>query len=184
MTVRRVLLVLWLAGVWELLWGGTWLPNALGGVLVGIVLVAVLTPAGRAFRSTHRVGVRPLAAVRFAVVFLFEVARANVIVAWQVATWRSQRFREAVLAVPTQLRSPGLVTLLADCVSLTPGTLTLDTDPDRHVLYIHALHIDDDGTSVRNAVARFERMIAAAFPERPADGLAGGTTDPAEEDGR
>jgi multicomponent Na+:H+ antiporter subunit E len=49
------------------------------------------------------------------------------------------------------------ITVIANLISLTPGTLTLDVSDDRQVLYIHSIYVDDIDAltdSVTNGVER------------------------------
>jgi multicomponent Na+:H+ antiporter subunit E len=51
--------------------------------------------------------------------------------------------RSGVIAVPTELTSDLALTVLANMITLTPGTLTLDISLDRRYLYVHTLNLDD-----------------------------------------
>ena len=50
--------------------------------------------------------------------------------------------RAGILAVPLSVKSEFGITLFANLISLTPGTLSLDVSDDREYLYIHAMYID------------------------------------------
>lgn len=81
----------------------------------------------------------PLRLVRSLLRFLVEVVRANLRVAYEVAT-PGFRMQPAIMAVHTRARGPVELVLLANAVSLTPGTLTLEVDEQRRVLYVHTLY--------------------------------------------
>jgi multicomponent Na+:H+ antiporter subunit E len=55
--------------------------------------------------------------------------------------------------------------LLANLITLTPGTLSLDVSADRRVLYIHVMYIDDDDLdSIRRSIKEgFERRVLEAL---------------------
>jgi multicomponent Na+:H+ antiporter subunit E len=57
--------------------------------------------------------------------------------------------------------SPVETALLANLVSLTPGTLTVDAEDDGSALYIHSLYADDPA-AVRRRIGRLARMIRRA----------------------
>lgn len=80
--------------------------------------------------------------VRLTLVFFRELFMSNVSVLWIVLTPRLQ-VRSGVIAVPTDLRGDVALTLLANMITLTPGTLTLDISPDRRYLFVHTLNLDD-----------------------------------------
>lgn len=63
------------------------------------------------------------------------------------------RARSGVVAVPLRLRSPVGVMLLADMVTLTPGTTALHVSEDRSILYVHVMDIESP-EAVRESIAR------------------------------
>ncbi len=65
--------------------------------------------------------------------------------------------RPGIVAVPLRLRSAAGVTLLADMVTLTPGTTSLHVSDDQRTLYVHAMDAADP-EAVRRAIA--ERLEA------------------------
>jgi multicomponent Na+:H+ antiporter subunit E len=74
--------------------------------------------------------------------------------------------RQAVVAVPVVGTSDQLLTLLADAVSLTPGTLALEIDRPAALLYVHVLDLggEDGGVQgVRRSIMRMERLILQAL---------------------
>jgi multicomponent Na+:H+ antiporter subunit E len=66
--------------------------------------------------------------------------------------------RPAVIGIPLELESDGAITLLANLITVTPGTLTLDISPDRRTLYIHAMYMDDEAT-LRAEIKALEQKI-------------------------
>jgi multicomponent Na+:H+ antiporter subunit E len=77
----------------------------------------------------------------FVLFFVRELIKANLQVAYTVV--RPGSLRPGVIAVPLEARTDSEITLLANLITLTPGTLSLDVSTDRRVLYVHAMHIDD-----------------------------------------
>ncbi len=72
--------------------------------------------------------------------------------------------RPAIIAVPLDLESPGQITLLANMITLTPGTLSVDVSDDRRVLYMHSMYLGDAPDEVRRQIKDgFERRIKEAF---------------------
>lgn len=97
-------------------------------------------------------------AVSFAAFFGWELVLSNLRVAWDVVTPRARR-RPGVVAVPLDATTDAEITLLANLVTLTPGTLSLDVSPDRRTLYVHAMFVDDPD-QVRRAIKHgFERRV-------------------------
>jgi len=154
---RSFALVAWLVVVWTALWEEISWANLLGGLAAagGLVILFPLAPTKRQGR------IRPWPALRFAVYFLWKLIEASAIVAWEVVTPRN-RINEGIVAVPIHGLSNALVTVVANAISLTPGTLTLEVDEDPAVLYVHVLHLHDI-EAVRREVQHLERLVIAAF---------------------
>lgn len=144
-----------LALAWAAVTGDFGLPNITVGFVLGfVILLFTRRVVGSGY--THRVwlGAGLLA------YFGWELILANARVAVDVLTPR-HRARPGVIAVPLDVRSDTEITLLANLITLTPGTVSLDISPDRHTLYIHAMYIEgDDFDAVRRRIKDgFERRI-------------------------
>lgn len=70
--------------------------------------------------------------------------------------------RSAILAVPLDVESDGGITLLANMVTLTPGTTSLHVSDDRSTLYIHVMNVSDD--TVAETKDGFERHVRQVLP--------------------
>lgn len=156
--IRHAAHVLWLAAVWVALWGELNAANALGGLLVGGVLVGAFPR----HRSPLRWRLRPLPAVRFAAVFFRDFVEANFVVAWEVITPNNESVNEGIVAIPLTGASDGIVTIVANAISLTPGTLTLEVRRDPTVLYVHVMHLREI-EDVRRDVLQLELLALRAF---------------------
>jgi multicomponent Na+:H+ antiporter subunit E len=151
----------WLTVVWVALWGSITAANVLGGLAVAVLLLVVLPLPEVATQGR----VRPLALTRLLVVFAYELVKASLTVVRQVLDPRAS-LRQAVVAVPVVGTSDQLLTLLADAVSLTPGTLALEVDRPGAVLYVHVLDLggaDGGVEGVRRSIIRLERLILQAL---------------------
>jgi multicomponent Na+:H+ antiporter subunit E len=91
---------------------------------------------------------------------LWELLLANLRVAYDVLT-PGYQMRPGVIALPLDARTDAEITLLANLITLTPGTLSLDVSSDRRVLYIHVMYIDrGDLDGVRRKIkSGFERRV-------------------------
>jgi multicomponent Na+:H+ antiporter subunit E len=153
----RLLVGAWLVVAWVALWGSASAANVASGVVVAFVLLAVFP-----LHLTTRQGrFRPLQALRFFGYFLAKLVEANAVVAWEVVT-PSNRINEGIVAVPVTGASDVLVSMVANVISLTPGTLTIEIRTDPHVLFVHVLHLHDID-AVRRDVTRLERYVLRAF---------------------
>jgi multicomponent Na+:H+ antiporter subunit E len=84
------------------------------------------------------------------VFFAAELVASSLRVAHDVLT-PAHRSRPGVLGVPLDAQTPLEITLVANLVTLTPGTLSLDVSDDRRTLWVHAMFIDDPD-AVRRAL--------------------------------
>jgi len=73
--------------------------------------------------------------------FFIELIRANIDVAYRVITGK---IRPGIIKYKTNLKSDFGVMLIANSITLTPGTLTVDVDEETNDLYIHILNIDSE----------------------------------------
>jgi multicomponent Na+:H+ antiporter subunit E len=109
---------------------------------------------------------RPIHLLRLAVHFVRELVVATGLVAWEVITPRN-RINQGIVCIPMRASSPGLVTLVANMITLTPGTLTIELRSNPTRLYVHILHLRSV-EEVRHQVRHLEGLAMAAF-ERESD---------------
>ncbi|MGE0796694.1 MAG: Na+/H+ antiporter subunit E [Lautropia sp.] len=69
--------------------------------------------------------------------------------------------RSEIIAVPLDLRSDAGIALLANLITLTPGTTSLHVDKERHRLYVHVMNASGD--SVAAIKSGFERRVRAVL---------------------
>jgi multicomponent Na+:H+ antiporter subunit E len=134
------------------------------GLLVGVPIAYLF----RRFYSPTPVIVRTpraiLAGVKYTAVFLFELITANVDVARRVLS-PSMPIDPAVVEVPLRVETDLAVTTIANSITLTPGTLTMDYDPDRNALYVHTLAATDP-EEVIAPIRSWEDYALVLFDER------------------
>jgi len=98
----------------------------------------------------------------FLLYFLYALLMSSVKVAQDVLRPRL-RSRPGIVAVPMDARSDAEIMLLANIISLTPGTLSLDVSPDRDTLYVHAMFADDPDAVRAEIKAGLERRLLEAM---------------------
>lgn len=153
-------MVAWLTALWMVLWRDPSVVNLASGLALAVVVSGFVSDPDDP-GSTYRV--RPLALARFVVFFTWKLLEANVVVAREVVTPRNV-IHTGIIAVPMTGYGDFLVTTVANAVSLTPGTLTIEVrrDPEP-VLFVHVLHLHDIDNARADVVAIAERA-RAAFP--------------------
>jgi multicomponent Na+:H+ antiporter subunit E len=97
----------------------------------------------------------------FLATFAIDIVVANLRVAFEVIT-PGYAMRVAIVRVPTATRTPLEVTVLANVITMTPGTLTLEVDPETYDLYVHGLYVDSV-EDFRAQIARIERRLLKAM---------------------
>jgi multicomponent Na+:H+ antiporter subunit E len=98
-------------------------------------------------------------ALQLAIVFLYELGLSSLTVA-RAAFARRPRIASAIIAVPLELQSDLGIALLANLITLTPGTCSLHVSTDRRTLYVHALNVEDPEVAVAAIKKAFEQRIA------------------------
>jgi multicomponent Na+:H+ antiporter subunit E len=154
---RVVMLVL----IWMALWSDVSVANLLSGLVVALGIVLLF--------NTWRAGdvvVRPIHAVRFALYFAYKLIQSSIVVARAVLSPK-HRVHTGIVALPLHGCSDAVATLVADAISLTPGTLTLEVRRDPLTLYVHALDLRDVD-QVRLEVRKLEVLAVKAFGSRAA----------------
>ena len=147
-----------LLGIWLLLWGSASPADVLSGI--GVVAV-VLWLLGAPRRTQARPVVHPIAAARFVIAVLFGVVRANAVLTREIIT-RQSSINIGVVAVPLAVCSDELLTLIANVLALTPGTMPVEVTNRPPVIYVHVLHLHDV-ESVRRDVRHLTTLAVRAF---------------------
>ena len=97
-------------------------------------------------------------------VFLWELIKANVDVAYRVLH-PDLPISPGIVKVKTTLKSDTALTFLANSITLTPGTMSVDIDRDKGVLYIHWIDVKDESIegASKSIVERFEKILRGIF---------------------
>lgn len=126
-------------------WSGEALP-AYEYVIALIVATIAYYSLGRNKKS-RRYGVDGLSPKRWGLFivyffgpFLWALVKANIDVALRIL---SGRVRPGIVRVPSGLKSGLAQTVLADSITLTPGTMTVDVDTENGDLYVHWINVTD-----------------------------------------
>ena len=93
---------------------------------------------------------------------LADIVTANLRVARAVLS-PADRLRPGFVRVPLDLRSDVGIAVLANTVSLTPGTLSADLSEDRQELVVHYLDERDPQALAADITRRYERRLQEVF---------------------
>lgn len=168
MTTARVSgILVWLLILWLLLWDDLSTANVLSGLLVGAAVLAFAQlPRITRGDPEHVARIDPLRTLGFAGYVLYKLVESNLLLAWEIVTPRNS-INTGVIAVPLRTRSDTAMMVVANVITLTPGTMTLEVTGSPPTLWVHVLHLDDI-ERVRNDLLRIEELSVRAFGSRAA----------------
>jgi multicomponent Na+:H+ antiporter subunit E len=147
-----------LAILWVAVTGVATPGNLAVGVGLGYVALALAQRVPGIATTLRHVGL----GIGLALYFVWELVLSNVRVAYDVLSPRP-KISPGVVGVRLDARTDMEITLLANLITLTPGTMSLDVSPDRRVLYVHGMYIDDRDAFERDIKQGFERRVLAVL---------------------
>lgn len=157
-------LVVILVGTWLLLQGQWSVGNIVGGVILAAALVALFPVS--ADSTAHRV--HPWALLKFFGFVLYSLVLSSWAVIKVIVNPTPTALRSGIVRVQLGEESALTATIVANAVTLTPGTMTLTARLDPAELHIHVLGLGD-AQEFRESVHDLERRTIAALTPRPAD---------------
>ncbi len=164
MLFPRLLLFLILLGLWLGLTGHVTLMSIVLGGFIAAVGVRIFgrTVCGE---SSSRFSLRDIVVkcwnlVTFVGVFFYEVFSSAVMVA-RYAFRRDFSLQPGVVRIPTILENRTAIVILGNLITLTPGTLTLDYNPEKSCYYVHWIHVTTgtDEEEVRDLIHQMESRL-------------------------
>lgn len=96
-------------------------------------------------------------------IVLLDIVRSNIAVAGLILTISRNRRRSGFIVVPTRLRHPSALGILAVVLTSTPGTAWLDYSSARGELLIHVFDLVDDAEWIQLIANRYERLLLEIF---------------------
>lgn len=96
--------------------------------------------------------------------FIWECIKANIDVAYRVIH-PDLPINPGIIKVKTTLKSDTALTFLANSITLTPGTMTVDIDRENGILYIHWIDVKETDTqrATEIIVKIFEDILRRIF---------------------
>ena len=169
--MRRITggVVVWLVALWVLLWNDVSVANVVSGVVLAVVVLGLsrLVSASSAEPGTgDRPRISPPHLVFFIGYVLVQLVRSNVFLAWEILT-RRNTVHTGIIAVPMRTNSDVAMMVMANVITMTPGTVTIDAKDSPAVLYVNVLHLHDVDR-IRNDLRRLEEVCVRAFGSRTA----------------
>lgn len=149
----------WLVALWMLLWGQFTVLAFVSGIVVALFVTRVFRLP--IVELSGRINI--YYSVLFLVQFLGAVVVGALAVAVQVFDLRKQP-GSAIIAVPLRYADDLIMTHVSVTSSLIPGSLVVESDRDRRILYLHIIGVRTtaDSDRQRDGVMRWERRIVRA----------------------
>lgn len=148
-----------LAALWLLLSNSYTLPNLLFAAIAGTAALWLV----RNVREPADFRIRPLQVVQLVGLFLVELAKSAVRVLVLALSPRPD-FSPGLISLPLRVERDFQIALLANLITLTPGTQSVDVSADRRQLLIHCLDVGDPDQTIADIRNGFEALILEAFP--------------------
>lgn len=154
--------LLWLTVLWVALWHDLTVANVVAGVVVGVLVLGVSgVPRVLQRDDEDRMRIRPLASLHFIAFVFVKLVEANLFLAWEIVTPRN-RINVGVVAVPLRTESPTAAMVVANVITLTPGSITIESLGTPPVLYVNVMHLHDV-ERVRRDLLHIEELSVRAF---------------------
>ncbi|MEQ8656230.1 MAG: Na+/H+ antiporter subunit E [Hyphomicrobiales bacterium] len=148
-----------LAVAWVFITGGFSFLNGLFGFLLGLGALSLIREQIGTIGYVRRV--RRVTSLAF--LFLYELVMSAIRVFKLVLTPDLSTLEPGFIAYPLTVDRDFEISLLANLITLTPGTLSVDVSDNRRTLYIHAIHVPDPEALKKDIATGFERKIMEAF---------------------
>lgn len=144
-----------LATCWVFLTGSFEVLNYLFGFVIGYLVIALIH---RLVPSLNGYPSRIPRFLLFMLYFFSELVKSNVEVAIDIITppWH---MKPGVIRFPLEAQTDLEITLIANCISLTPGTLVLDVADDKSALFVHAMFLQDPEEVLQNLKQLEQRLL-------------------------
>jgi multicomponent Na+:H+ antiporter subunit E len=167
--MRRVALRLWvlcwLILVWILLWGSFSAANVLSGLAIALVITVLLPlPVVPIEGRVH-----PFSLLRLIGLVAWYLVMSSLQLAW-LAVKPGPPPLSAVLRAHLAIKSDLVLALAVNIINLTPGSIVLEIDQIRRMIYVHVIDVGSERAvkTFYRQVAQIERMLVASF-ERERD---------------
>lgn len=151
---KNFLMNLLLSFLWVALTGSLSYSGFLFGFILGFFVLWIMNRNEKDRRYFYRLP----KIFSFVFYFLYQLLKANALVAYDVVTPK-YFFRPGIVRYPLNARSNFEINLLSTLISLTPGTLIMDVSEDKKTLYIHAMYLKTPEAFVEELRTGIERRL-------------------------
>ncbi len=142
--------------IWVFLTGSYTFENFSFGFILSFLILWIIsrkTDQNKYYKILPRI-------IGFFFFFLWEMVKANIQVAIEVIT-PTHNMKPGIVSVPLDAKTDVEITFLANLITLTPGTLSLDVSTDRKVLYVHSMYVHNKQEFINDIKNGFEKRLLA-----------------------
>lgn len=150
-----------LALVWVVLTDALTLVGLVSGFFIGFVALWIAQPL---YGAPGLYFVRFARVVQLLAFFAWDLTMSSFKVAASVLRPGSVA-NSGIIAMPLDVKSDVEILLVANLISLTPGTLSLDVSEDRKTLFVHAMFAEDPDAETRGLKDGMEHMVRRVFAD-------------------
>ncbi|WP_417769389.1 Na+/H+ antiporter subunit E [Stappia sp.] len=147
-----------LALAWGAVTGSFAEANLLFGFLLGTFGLYIIREQVGTGRYTRRLW----QIISLALLFVYELLLSALRVAVIVLRPKID-LKPGIIAYPLTVDRDFEITMLANLITLTPGTLSVDVSEDRKTLYVHCIDVPDKQSTIDDIKNGFERKILEVF---------------------
>ena len=164
-TLLRAWVLCWLILVWILLWGSVSAANILSGLTIALIITLLLPLPTVPIEGR----VHPLSLLRLVLQIAGYLVLSSFQLAW-LAVKPGPPPLSAVLRAHLAIKSDLVLALAVNIINLTPGTIVLEIDQVRRMIYVHVIDVGSERSVNRfyRQVAEIERLLVRSF-ERDED---------------
>lgn len=135
---------------------------SVGQLLLGTLLAWLIPLITHPFWAEKVTICKPLILLKFIFVVLLDIVIANFVVA-KLILGSKQTLQPSFLEVPLELQNPLAIGVLANTITLTPGTVSCHLSADRKTLLVHALKSIEPDADIATIKQRYEQPLKEVF---------------------
>lgn len=160
--LKNFLLNLLLSLVWVALTGHLNYTNFMFGFVLGFFILWLLARASKV--EDRNYFFRVPKTILFIFYFFYDMIRANVEVTREIMTPRLN-MTPGIIAYEHNLKTDFEITMFANLIALTPGTMVLKISDDKKTMYIHGLYVKDKEKFVQKLKNGLEKKLTEIIRE-------------------
>jgi multicomponent K+:H+ antiporter subunit E len=133
-----------------------------GHMVLGLILAIFIPWFTSSFWQEKVCLKNPLTLLKFFGVVMWDIVIANITVA-KLILGKNDKLQPAFFYIDLDVEHRLGISILANTISLTPGTVSCDLTVDRKRLLIHALHVEDIDQTIADIKQRYEKPLKEVF---------------------